>query len=168
MLGHGCEAICRTGSTATTTCINAGVRCQRYPRLKPLQHDLFTTCATIVLATNSGMAFEPASIKLMIEVMGEDRVMYAMDYPYQYLPDEVALDGRHGHSARTEEEVLPDQCGALVQALRKCTGLARPARSERALVRGTDRTGEAASKPAARVSRATAGMRCPWFPRRRG
>jgi 2,3-dihydroxybenzoate decarboxylase len=25
----------------------------------------------------------------MIEVMGEDRVMYAMDYPYQYVPDEV-------------------------------------------------------------------------------
>jgi 5-carboxyvanillate decarboxylase len=41
-----------------------------------------------VLGTTSGMAFEPA-IKLMIEVMGEDRVMYAMDYPYQYVPDEV-------------------------------------------------------------------------------
>jgi len=26
-------------------------------------------------------------------VMGEDRVMYAMDYPYQYVPDEVrAMD----------------------------------------------------------------------------
>jgi 2,3-dihydroxybenzoate decarboxylase len=25
----------------------------------------------------------------MIEVMGEDRVMYAMDYPYQYVADEV-------------------------------------------------------------------------------
>ena len=23
--------------------------------------------------------------------MGEDRVMYAMDYPYQYVPDEVRL-----------------------------------------------------------------------------
>jgi 2,3-dihydroxybenzoate decarboxylase len=27
----------------------------------------------------------------MIEVMGEDRVMYAMDYPYQYVPDEVRM-----------------------------------------------------------------------------
>jgi 2,3-dihydroxybenzoate decarboxylase len=41
-----------------------------------------------VLATNSGLPFGPA-IKTMIEVMGEDRVMYAMDYPYQYVPDEV-------------------------------------------------------------------------------
>ena len=41
-----------------------------------------------MLATNSGLPFGPA-IKLMIEVMGEDRVMYAMDYPYQYVPDEV-------------------------------------------------------------------------------
>ena len=37
---------------------------------------------------NSGLPFGPA-IKTMIEVMGEDRVMYAMDYPYQYVPDEV-------------------------------------------------------------------------------
>ena len=29
----------------------------------------------------------------MIEVMGEDRVMYAMDYPYEYVADEVrAMD----------------------------------------------------------------------------
>jgi 2,3-dihydroxybenzoate decarboxylase len=24
-------------------------------------------------------------------VLGEDRVMYAMDYPYQYVPDEVRI-----------------------------------------------------------------------------
>ena len=41
-----------------------------------------------MLATNSGLPFGPA-IKSMIEVMGEDRVMYAMDYPYQYVADEV-------------------------------------------------------------------------------
>ena len=41
-----------------------------------------------VLATTSGLPFPPA-IKLMLEVMGEDRVMYAMDYPYQYVADEV-------------------------------------------------------------------------------
>ena len=27
----------------------------------------------------------------MIEVMGEDRVMYAMDYPYEYVADEVRM-----------------------------------------------------------------------------
>ena len=39
-------------------------------------------------ATTSGLPFPPA-IKLMLEVMGEDRVMYAMDYPYEYVADEV-------------------------------------------------------------------------------
>jgi 2,3-dihydroxybenzoate decarboxylase len=66
----------------------AGLRSGRYPRLKPLQHDLFHYMRNNVLATNSGLPFGPA-IKTMIEVMGEDRVMYAMDYPYQYVPEEV-------------------------------------------------------------------------------
>jgi 2,3-dihydroxybenzoate decarboxylase len=34
------------------------------------------------------MAWAPA-IKFAQQVVGEDRVMYAMDYPYQYVPDEV-------------------------------------------------------------------------------
>ena len=87
MLGHGCEAI-PYWIYRHDYMHRAGVRSNRYPRLKPLQHDLFHYLRNNVLATNSGMAFEPA-VKLMIEVMGEDRVMYAMDYPYQYLPDEV-------------------------------------------------------------------------------
>jgi 2,3-dihydroxybenzoate decarboxylase len=33
----------------------------------------------------------PPAIKLAQEVMGEDRVMYAMDYPYQFEPDEVRI-----------------------------------------------------------------------------
>ena len=87
MLGHGCEAIPYWIYRHNYMHL-AGVRSQRYPRLKPLQNDLFHYLRNNVLGTTSGMAFEPA-IKLMIEVMGEDRVMYAMDYPYQYLPDEV-------------------------------------------------------------------------------
>jgi 2,3-dihydroxybenzoate decarboxylase len=87
MLGHGCE-----GLPYMLYRLNymhqAGIRSQRYERLKPLQHDLFHYMRNNVLATNSGLAFGPA-IKLMIEVMGEDRVMYAMDYPYQYVADEV-------------------------------------------------------------------------------
>jgi len=87
MLGHGCEAI-PFWIYRHNYMHHAGVRSNRYPRLQPLQHDLFHYLRTNVLATNSGMAYEPA-VKLLIEVMGEDRVMYAMDYPYQYLPDEV-------------------------------------------------------------------------------
>ena len=66
----------------------AGVRSQRYPRLKPLQKDFFAYLRENVLATTSGLPFPPA-IKLMLEVMGDDRVMYAMDYPYEYVADEV-------------------------------------------------------------------------------
>ncbi len=89
MLGHGCEAI-PFWVYRHNYMHQAGVRSQRYARLKPLQHDLFHYLRSNVLATNSGMAYEPA-VKLLIEVMGEDRVMYAMDYPYQYLPEEVRV-----------------------------------------------------------------------------
>jgi len=42
--------------------------------------------------STSGMPWEPA-ITFVQHVIGEDRVMYAMDYPYQYLPQEVtAMD----------------------------------------------------------------------------
>ncbi len=91
MLGHGCEAI-PYWIYRHNFMFQAGVRSNRYERLKPLQHDLQHYLRTNVLATNSGMPFEPA-VKLLLEVMGEDRVMYAMDYPYQYVPDEVrAMD----------------------------------------------------------------------------
>jgi len=42
--------------------------------------------------TTSGMAWEPA-ISFVQQQMGHDRVMYAMDYPYQYVAEEVtAMD----------------------------------------------------------------------------
>jgi 2,3-dihydroxybenzoate decarboxylase len=66
----------------------AGVRSKRYDCLQPLKHDLFHYMRNNVLVTTSGMPFSPA-IRLCLEVLGEDRVMYAMDYPYQYVPDEV-------------------------------------------------------------------------------
>jgi 5-carboxyvanillate decarboxylase len=46
-----------------------------------------------VYVTNSGVAWEPA-IMLCHEVMGADRVMYAMDYPYQFVPEEVTVSDR--------------------------------------------------------------------------
>jgi 2,3-dihydroxybenzoate decarboxylase len=66
----------------------AGVRSQRYERMKPLKKTIAEYMRSNVLITNSGMAWEPA-IKFCQEVVGEDRVMYAMDYPYQYVADEV-------------------------------------------------------------------------------
>lgn len=41
-----------------------------------------------VWITTSGMAWAPA-IMFCREVLGPDRVMYAMDYPYEYMVDEV-------------------------------------------------------------------------------
>lgn len=66
----------------------AGVRANRYERMKPLKKTIAGYMRSNVLVTNSGMAWEPA-IKFAQQVVGEDRVMYAMDYPYQYVADEV-------------------------------------------------------------------------------
>lgn len=70
----------------------AAVRSQRYERIKPLQKTIGEYMRSNVLVTNSGMAWEPA-IRFCQQVLGDDRVMYAMDYPYQYEAGEVqAMD----------------------------------------------------------------------------
>jgi 2,3-dihydroxybenzoate decarboxylase len=66
----------------------ASVRSQRYARMKPLKKTITEYMRSNVLITTSGMAWAPA-IKFAQGVLGEDRVMYAMDYPYQFVPDEV-------------------------------------------------------------------------------
>ncbi len=89
MAGHGCEAL-PYWLYRTNYMHQAGVRSQRYERIKPLQHDLFHYMRHNFLGTCSGLPFEPA-VKLMIDVMGEDRVLYAMDYPYEYVANEVRM-----------------------------------------------------------------------------
>lgn len=89
VLGHGCEGL-PFWIDRLNYMHQAGIRSKRYERMKPQQHSLHHYLRNNVWGTNSGMP-SPASIKLMIEVMGEDRVMYAMDYPYQYVPEEVTL-----------------------------------------------------------------------------
>ena len=49
---------------------------------------------TNVLISTSGMAWAPA-IVFTQQVVGEDRVMYAMDYPYQF----------HAHEVRTHDNL---------------------------------------------------------------
>lgn len=68
----------------------AGVVSQRYESMQPLQRKVSDYLRENVHYTNSGVAWEPA-IKFLHQVIGVDRVMYAMDYPYQYQPDEVAV-----------------------------------------------------------------------------
>jgi 5-carboxyvanillate decarboxylase len=66
----------------------ATVRAKRYERIKPLKRTILGYLRSNVLITTSGVAWAPA-IKFTQEVVGEDRVMYAMDYPYQFHADEV-------------------------------------------------------------------------------
>lgn len=68
----------------------AGIRSARYDRMKPLKKTIAEYFRSNVLVTCSGMAWEPA-IRFAQQVMGEDRIMYAMDYPYQYEAREVRM-----------------------------------------------------------------------------
>ncbi len=71
----------------------AGIKSGRYPFMKTLKKDLVSNYLRENFHfTNSGVAWEPA-IKFTRDVIGKDRVLYAMDYPYQCPPEEVvALD----------------------------------------------------------------------------
>ncbi|MDO8250775.1 MAG: amidohydrolase family protein [Rhodoferax sp.] len=70
----------------------ATVMSKRYDSVKPLLKNPSDYLRENFFITNSGVAWEPA-IKFTQSVVGVDRVMYAMDYPYQYAADEVvAMD----------------------------------------------------------------------------
>jgi 2,3-dihydroxybenzoate decarboxylase len=68
----------------------AGVVSKRYARMQPLQLGKVSEyLRRNVYVTTSGFAWGPA-IKLCQDVLGVDRVLYAMDYPYQHDLAEVA------------------------------------------------------------------------------
>ncbi len=71
----------------------AGVRAARYEFMKPLKKSTVSRyLRENFYITNSGVAWEPA-IQFTQSVIGVDRVLYAMDYPYQCPVEEVvALD----------------------------------------------------------------------------
>lgn len=64
------------------------VTSKRYDFMKPLQKKISDYLRENIYYTTSGMAWEPA-ITFTQSVIGMDRVMYAMDYPYEYVADEV-------------------------------------------------------------------------------
>jgi 2,3-dihydroxybenzoate decarboxylase len=66
----------------------AQVASGRYPAMKALQLRPSDYLRRNVWYTTSGMAWQPG-IMFVRDVMGADRVLYAMDYPYQYVADEV-------------------------------------------------------------------------------
>jgi 2,3-dihydroxybenzoate decarboxylase len=65
----------------------------RYPNFKPLAKKPSDYLRRNVWVTTSGMAWEPV-ILYARSVLGNDRVLYAMDYPYQYVPSEVEVTDR--------------------------------------------------------------------------
>jgi 5-carboxyvanillate decarboxylase len=69
---------------------SATVRSERYECLKPLQRKVSDYLKENVWVTTSGMAWAPA-IMFCRQVLGPDRVLYAMDYPYEYVPEEVTI-----------------------------------------------------------------------------
>ncbi|MEJ0027091.1 MAG: amidohydrolase family protein [Rhizomicrobium sp.] len=68
----------------------AGVAAKRYDSIKPLQRWIPEVMRENLYVTTSGMPYEP-SIKLCQEVLGMEHVLYAMDYPYQYVGEEVTM-----------------------------------------------------------------------------
>jgi 5-carboxyvanillate decarboxylase len=71
----------------------AAVRSKRYDSVKPLKKERVSNyLKESFFVTSSGVAWEPA-IKFAQEQIGVDRILYAMDYPYQCPAEEVtALD----------------------------------------------------------------------------
>jgi 5-carboxyvanillate decarboxylase len=68
----------------------ATVRSGRYEAVRPIARRPSDYLRENVWVTTSGMASPPA-IMFCREVLGPDRVLYAMDYPYQYEVDEVSI-----------------------------------------------------------------------------
>jgi len=66
------------------------VQTKRYKNFKPLKKKPSDYMKENFYVTTSGMAWEPV-ILYARSVLGRDRVLYAMDYPYQYVPAEVAV-----------------------------------------------------------------------------
>ena len=76
----GCEP-CRT----TATHVSSGIS---QLSAATLNRQISEYMKENVFVTTSGMAWAPA-ITFVQSVLGMDRVLYAMDYPYQFEPDEV-------------------------------------------------------------------------------
>ena len=64
------------------------VRTNRYASQPKLERKASDYLKQNFFYTTSGMAWTPP-IRYVQEVMGMDRVMYAQDYPYQFVPEEV-------------------------------------------------------------------------------
>jgi 2,3-dihydroxybenzoate decarboxylase len=69
---------------------NATVAANRYESMKKTKRKISDYLKENFYITTSGMAWQPA-IMFTQSVIGVDRVLYAMDYPYQFVPEEVKV-----------------------------------------------------------------------------
>jgi len=68
----------------------AMVAAKRYPGVGELKRKPSEYLKENVWVTTSGMQWAPA-ILFSQQMLGVDRVLYAMDYPYQFVPEEVKV-----------------------------------------------------------------------------
>src|SRR6202034_3479927 len=69
---------------------NRMVAANRYASVQKLQRKRSDSMKDNIYVTTSGMAWEPPILYAQ-SVLGVDRVLYAMDYPYQFVPEEVKV-----------------------------------------------------------------------------
>lgn len=62
----------------------------RHPNVQPLKRRAWDYLIDNFYYTSSGVGWAPP-VKFVQEVIGVDRMMYAMDYPWQYVPEEVGV-----------------------------------------------------------------------------
>jgi 2,3-dihydroxybenzoate decarboxylase len=71
----------------------ATVTSRRYDTMKPLARKPSDYLRENIWVTTSGMPWAPA-IMFTREVLGAERVFYAMDYPYEFVAGEVVAQDR--------------------------------------------------------------------------
>ena len=77
-----------------------------------LKHPVSHYFRTNIWITTSGVGWEPA-IKFCIDNLGADRVLYAMDYPYQQSSDEVAAYDRMAIDDATKLKLMQTNAEAV-------------------------------------------------------
>jgi len=90
----------------------ATVSSKRYACLKPLKKTISDYMKENVYVTNSGVGWAPA-IQFCQQVLGMDRVLYAMDYPYQFAPEEVTVMENAGLAAADQKKFYQTNAEAL-------------------------------------------------------
>jgi len=83
----------------------ANTRAGRHTKLKKLNKKPSDYMRENIYITTSGMAWEPA-IKFTQDVLGMDRVLYAMDYPYQFIKAEVDITDNLQISAAAKKKLF--------------------------------------------------------------